>query len=395
MLDSDCKNCRKNLSVGSSSVIECRRCFDLFCSQCVGIPKQVPKSFSNPGIFFFCDNCRPEILNFIGTNVTRQIGTILNSGTPLASVDNSVDSSSSGTVDNHNSVNSGTIITSNVNLASAGTSVDLGNQETTLASDSQSLNEQVQNGECNRNFTLDRSDFENVANRNIVASEQTAEEGWTVVNGNRVRKNRHLTNSVGSVHKSGKLDSNKYVSHKSKTKEFQEVYIAGDSIVAHQGRNFKNKLGSDSVSSTCIRGGKIDDVTKAVTESGKCNNIIISVGTNEIGKTGYVGIVNKYKNLFEELHSKKANVVVVGILPRLKESDFWSSKAISVNNFLQQQCTLYNFKFLDLWEKMYSNRYVYSKDGIHLNFTGRAFFSDLILGKLSESKTFFRQPWRH
>ena len=141
-------------------------------------------------------------------------------------------------------------------------------------------------------------------------------------------------------------------------------------------------VGRHDIRSTCIPGGKIDNVSKAVEDSGNSDSIVISVGTNEIGKSGYVSITEKYYNLFEKVKAKKAKVVVVGILPRLKESAQWSSRAIAINNWLKQQCVVYDFEFLDLWEVMYENRYYYSRDGIHMNFNGRAFLTRVIINKL-------------
>ena len=101
-------------------------------------------------------------------------------------------------------------------------------------------------------------------------------------------------------------------------------------------------------------------------------------------------MTSAYTELFNKLKNKNGNrnVIIVGILPRLKESLTWSSKALAINNWLEQQCSLYNFQFLDLWDIMYQNWYFYNRDGVHLNFKGRAFFTDVILGRIENSRNF-------
>lgn len=170
---------------------------------------------------------------------------------------------------------------------------------------------------------------------------------------------------------------------------YQKVYIAGDSIVKYQGLNLQEKLGTSSARSICIPGGKINHIANALDDSGKSESIVISVGTNEIGKSGYVSITEKYTNLFDKLKDKNTKVVIVGILPRLKESSQWASRAIAVNNWLRQQCASYRFSYLDLWECMYNNTFYYSRDGIHLNFQGRAIFTKVIVNKLRSLKNSF------
>ena len=387
MLNNDCKVCRKEVTIARVNIgsgIECMKCRDRFCSPCVGLPKQVPRSLRNPGMFFFCDICRQVVLKFLDndSNVAR------------------VDDSNVARVDGKTStVNRVARVdkASSVNRV-ARVKVDIGNVnnvENDVSSiendfigfeiDTVGTTNSVQSSN-NVDSNLSRKNVDNLSSENV-----DNDSGWTLVNGNRARKNRNLIvnrkagNSVADVNRIGK----KYVSTKNRSKESQNVYIAGDSIVAYQGQNLRNRLGN-SVTASCIRGGKIEDVSCAVSESGKSNNIVISVGTNDIGKLGYSAIVDKYTDLFNKLRLKKCNVVIVGILPRLKESALWSSRAIAVNNFLQQQCILYNFKYIDLWEVMYKNRFYYNRDGIHLNFRGRNFLSDVIVNKLSESINFFR-----
>ena len=220
----------------------------------------------------------------------------------------------------------------------------------------------------------------------------TDEVGWTLVNGNKVRKNRNLGSVSCNLDVATGIRDIRNQVQGLDTGVGQEIYVAGDSIVRKQGRAIQEKLGLGvrDVRFNCLPGGKIDHVSNAVEDSGASKSIVISVGTNDIGKTGYVSITKKYTNLFEKLKEKKAeSIIIVGILPRLHERASWSSKAIGVNVWLKQQCVLYDFSFLDLWDTMYANKYYFNRDGVHLNFQGKSFFTQVISNKLRGLKRNF------
>ena len=380
-------NCSK-CSVKVYKGVFCHKCTHEFHYKCVGLPSTLAKGLSNEGIFFFCDDCRKVVLDMhvapIGDNSIGKKGGIgiVNRLNNVARVQDNVGSSSNLVVDNiGSSSNVEARVEDNADNRNVDVSVDniadigsvnvgastsgIGSQEVGNA-DSQ----QVESGTEGSDFigfagTGDRSGSTQVDASVEQAGRSTdiGDEGqWTVVN----RARRNFGGNVSNVNRI----------------RYGELFVAGDSITRHQGLNMKNRLGRTDIRSVCIPGGKIENIGNAVADTGNFRNIVISVGTNEIGKTGYANIVDKYLNLIEKLRAKNSKVIIVGILPRLRESGTWLSKAIAVNNWLQQQCVLNDFTYVDMWDVMYENRYYYNRDGIHLNFQGRAFFSDFIVGKI-------------
>ena len=345
-------------------------------------------------MFYFCEVCRISVL----TNQVVPVGEIVGKNGGIVAV-NRIGAKNSGAIAKVDR-NAGTLTSASSDIGTPNQNVDnLGNSFVGFGDVGTTSQQGDQNLDRTGEVTAER-ELENSVGTNLPNSESMEssvgtsvdrteservevenlgdEEGWNVV-GNKtkkVRRNSILNRNVENRQNLGTENSEI---------KCTDIYVAGDSIVRHQGQNLRNKTGlsKNEVNSTCISGGRIEQVGQAVINCGKPKDIILSVGTNEIGKTGYIGITKKYSEIFENLANSDCNVIIAGILPRLKESQEWGSKAIAINRWLEQQCALLpNFTFLDLWDVMYANRYYYSKDGIHLNFKGRAFFTEVILNKI-------------
>ena len=405
MLSNDCKKCRKEVNRG----IECRKCSDRYCFKCVGFNFSVaPKYLSTSGLCWFCDSCKIDVLNYVrpvGATSVDEIGVVLVDTSSASSSQNlsstiareqvhtSLGSDFSGfqvngsdsqvehnvsSVCNLSSVSS--VVSTIPSLSSVSTATSLTSVSTVSTITSVPTVQDLGSEEP-------ESSVSTVSNVEINPIGTDDENGWTMVNGNRVRRNRNV--AVSSTDRTSNVRRNP-IGNSNRPNRYGEIYVAGDSIVRYQKDNLRKKLGTKKVDGFCLPGGKIDHIGNCVADLGNYKNVVVSVGTNEINKTGSVEIENKYRSLLDSLKSKRCNVVVVGILPRIKLGSDWSSRAVSTNNFLQQECLRYNFQYLDMWDIMYRNRQFYNRDGVHLNYMGRQFFSDRILGKLSERENFFR-----
>ncbi len=372
----DCGKCKKEVLKAG---IQCQKCSDWLHLKCVDLPNFVPKSLTNPGVFFFCEGCRQQVIQFLGISAGKKGGVILVDKKDKVK---SVDQSGVGSV--------GQVCTSSLGQAGPGVG-SVGQAGVCSIGQSGSVDivgAASSVGIAKDEGTVDSRDISNDVRARRYSAGDVARDSVDIVgmSGGTVGKvgvidSQNLEGSGGAAGR----DEGSWttVNRKGSNRYDRELYIAGDSIVRHQGKNFGNKIGQNNVRSVCIPGGKIDHVGNAVKDIGRCKNVVISVGTNEIGRLGYVGITEKYISMFEDLKAKNSkNVVIVGILPRLFEKSEWFSRALGINIWLEQQCVIYNFTYLDLWDTLYNNRYYYSRDGVHLNFQGRAFFTEVISNKI-------------
>ena len=164
-----------------------------------------------------------------------------------------------------------------------------------------------------------------------------------------------------------------------------EVELFGDSMIRDQHRLLKKRT-NRKCAGFCYPGAGVEKISSVLVEqSGSCP-VIVSVGTNNVKTVPSEILKQKYLKILEQLQERR-NGILCGILPRMKEKSEWCSRAIGLNNWLSQECSHRDIVFVDLWHKFIRSPWLYSRDGIHLNYEGKTFFSD-VLGELLEEFPF-------
>ena len=109
------------------------------------------------------------------------------------------------------------------------------------------------------------------------------------------------------------------------------------------------------------------------------DTVVIHGGGDDIKGMNTEKLMELYKNAIEKVTNKGKLCIISGILPRLKESPYWSSRAIGINDRVREICkTKPGVMFVDSWDSFYNNRRLYSEDGIQLNKQGSDMLSILI-----------------
>ena len=109
------------------------------------------------------------------------------------------------------------------------------------------------------------------------------------------------------------------------------------------------------------------------------DTVVIHGGGDDIKGMNTEKLMKLYKNTIEKVTNKGKLCIISGILPRLKESPYWSSRAIGINDRVREICkTKPGVMFVDSWDSFYNNRRLYSEDGIQLNKQGSDMLSILI-----------------
>ena len=130
-----------------------------------------------------------------------------------------------------------------------------------------------------------------------------------------------------------------------------EVVIMGDSIIRDQGK-FLRKRTSRKCTSFCYPGAGVEKITSVLEEQSSicpCPTIV-SVGTNDVKTVPSEVLKRKFMKLIRSLQERRTGIVI-GILPRMWETQEWSSRALGLNRWLSEQCSLAGVIFVDLWRK--------------------------------------------
>ena len=80
----------------------------------------------------------------------------------------------------------------------------------------------------------------------------------------------------------------------------------------------------------------------------------------------------KYQRAIRRYKVKSNNVIVSGILPRIKAFTGFNDKAYTVNNKLKELCISEGVAFTDMWDHFYEKASLFRGDGLHLNPVGSA-----------------------
>lgn len=73
-------------------------------------------------------------------------------------------------------------------------------------------------------------------------------------------------------------------------------------------------------------------------------------------------LINKYKQLLDRLSSLRGKVIITGILPKARASNYWISRALGCNTRVQNMCLERGFVFADYWDKFHGRTDLFMKD---------------------------------
>ena len=103
--------------------------------------------------------------------------------------------------------------------------------------------------------------------------------------------------------------------------------------------------------------------------------VVVHLGANDVGKVYSEVLKNRYRILGKRLKAKGCEVMFSGILPRLGNDLEIMSRAIDVNQWLEEWCREEGFTFRKQWESFRGQRECFQNDGRILNRKGAARFA--------------------
>ena len=163
--------------------------------------------------------------------------------------------------------------------------------------------------------------------------------------------------------------------------EEEEVRLVGDSMVRGQLTEFCARAPGKR-KRFCIPGGGVDDVIASLDEVSNLapsnTMYVVHVGTNDVQHTRSEELIAKYQRLIQNLKTKSRDVVVSGIIPRMKANQRFFNMATSMNRRLANLCSEENVGFVDTWDSFFYDHSLFEKDGVHLNEVGAARFGRLL-----------------
>ena len=150
----------------------------------------------------------------------------------------------------------------------------------------------------------------------------------------------------------------------------KRAIVIGDSIVRGSDRRF---CGGDRESRmvVCLPGARVRDVSDRVQDilkwEGKEPEVVVHIGTNDIGRKGEEVLKQEYKELGWQIRRRTAKVVISGLLPVPRDSERRNGIRWRMNAWLRDWSRGQGFKFMDHWDLFWGRRDLFKKDGLHLN----------------------------
>ncbi|XP_051897466.1 40S ribosomal protein S24 isoform X2 [Pristis pectinata] len=153
----------------------------------------------------------------------------------------------------------------------------------------------------------------------------------------------------------------------------RRAVVIGDSKVRETDTRF---CGSEHKSRMvcCLPGARVRDVTDRVhrilEREGEQPEVVVHVGTNDIGRKGDEVLKSEIRELGRRLRNRTSRVAILGLLPVPRDSEGRNRRRWQINAWLRSWCRREGFRFLDYWD-LFSGRWdLYKEDGLHLNQKG-------------------------
>ncbi|XP_055522044.1 uncharacterized protein LOC129716197 isoform X1 [Leucoraja erinacea] len=148
-------------------------------------------------------------------------------------------------------------------------------------------------------------------------------------------------------------DANRAVEPKPKRPKAGKAIVVGDSIVRGTDRGFCGNR-RDARMVCCLPGARIQDVTDRVQKilkgEGEHPEVVVHVGTNDVGKKGMNILQRDFRELGKMLKSRTSRVVISGLLPVPRAGESRNREIRDLNVWLRIWCTGQGFRFLDHWD---------------------------------------------
>lgn len=155
--------------------------------------------------------------------------------------------------------------------------------------------------------------------------------------------------------------------------ERRRALVIGDSIVRGTDRRFCGNE-RDSRLVCCLPGARVRDVSDRVfgilKGEGEQPQVVVHIGTNDIGRKRDGDVRQKFKELGWKLRARTNRVVISGLLPVPRASEARNREREQLNTWLQGWCRREGFRYLDNWGSFWGRWDLYKRDGLHLNQRG-------------------------
>ena len=149
--------------------------------------------------------------------------------------------------------------------------------------------------------------------------------------------------------------------------------VIGDSIVRGTDRRFCGNE-RDSRLVCCLPGARVRDVSDRVfgilKGEGEQPQVVVHIGTNNIGKKRDGDVRQVFRELGWKLRARTNRVLFSGLLPVPRDSEMRNREREQLNTWLQGWCRREGFRYLDNWGSFWGRWDLYKQDGLHLNQRG-------------------------
>lgn len=160
--------------------------------------------------------------------------------------------------------------------------------------------------------------------------------------------------------------------HHKQTMTPPSTLIIGDSIV----RNVKVRGAQTIVSPGATVLDIVNNFSDIENEYPNADRIIIHVGTNDTSKRKSEVLKNDFLLLFSRVKQSNSNVFISGPTPTCGRGMERFSRLIALNNWLSSVCSSHGVGFIDNFNIFWKRRYLFRRDGLHLNSDGSRLLSD-------------------
>ncbi|XP_059846282.1 uncharacterized protein LOC132405470 [Hypanus sabinus] len=156
-------------------------------------------------------------------------------------------------------------------------------------------------------------------------------------------------------------------------REEKRAIVLGYSIVRGADRRF---CGADWESRMvcCLPGARVRDISdrvQAILESEGMNpDVVVHVGTNDVGKVSEGVLLREFRELGVKLKGRTSRVTISGLLPVPRASEAKNRMIMHINTRLRAWCRKEGFRFLDNWSLFQGHWDLFRRDGLHLNRRG-------------------------
>ncbi|XP_072928743.1 uncharacterized protein [Hemitrygon akajei] len=167
-------------------------------------------------------------------------------------------------------------------------------------------------------------------------------------------------------------------------REEKRAVVIGYSIVRGADRRF---CGEDRESwmVCCFPGARVRDISDRVQvileREGKNPDVVVHVGTNDVGRMSEGVLRREFRELGAKLKSRTSRVTISGLLPVPRASEARNRRIIQINTWLRGWCRREGFRFVDNWALFQGRWDLFRRDGLHLNWSG----TNILAGKFAST----------